>query len=413
MKRITSFKSFLFFYLFSLVLTSCNSSVGSNEAEVQSIKQNTADIPDLFQRKGQLASTTEWTKTKQKVMELKAKIAANSKDVKSRVQIATIYIAEARITGEHPYYYPAIHKILDGVLAIESQNFEATILKASVNLSQHKFAEAKALAEKAKIINPSNAYVYGVLIDANVELGNYAEAVSASDKMQSLKPSLESYSRASYLREIHGDYQGAIDAMKMAVEAGLPGSEPQCWSRNTLADLYLKTGEIAKAEEQYKINLALRPSYAFSIAGLAKIEEKKKNYAAALKLLESAAAILPEFSFHEQMADIYYLQGDVDNASKKYNEVRAMLSQDEASGHAVALEMAKLYVKMNDFSSAEKYALQDYATRSKNIDVAKELAWIAYKKDDIIRAKQYLAVARSTNSKDPELLERISLIEKM
>ena len=299
------------------------------------------------------------------------------------------------------------------MLAIESQNFEATILKASVNLSQHKFAEAKALAEKAKIINPSNAYVYGVLIDANVELGNYAEAVSASDKMQSLKPSLESYSRASYLREIHGDYQGAIDAMKMAVEAGLPGSEPQCWSRNTLADLYLKTGAIAKAEEQYKINLALRPSYAFSIAGLAKIEEKKKNYAAALKLLESAAAILPEFSFHEQMADIYYLQGDVDNASKKYNEVRAMLSQDEASGHAVALEIAKLYVKMNDFSSAEKYALQEYATRSKNIDVAKELAWIAYKKDDIIRAKQYLAVARSTNSKDPELLERISLIEKM
>jgi tetratricopeptide (TPR) repeat protein len=413
MKRITNFKFFLFLYFLSTVFTSCNSSAGNNEAEVKSIQQSNTDIPELYQRKGQLAATAEWTKTQQKVGELKGKIATSPADVKPRLQIATIYIAEARITGEHPYYYPAIHKILDGVLAIQPQNFEGNVLKASVYMSQHKFGEAKALAEKAKAINPSNAYVYGVLVDANVELGNYADAVAASDKMQSLKPSLESYSRASYLREIHGDYKGAIDAMQLAVEAGLPGSEPQCWSRNTLADIYLKTGEIAKAEAQYKINLAVRPSYAFSIAGLAKVEEKKKNYPAALKLLESAAAILPEFSFHEQMADIYYLQGDVSNAMNKYKEVRTMLLEDEASGHAVALEMAKLYMKMNDFSNAEKYAMQEYATRSKNIDVAKELAWIAYKKNDGVKAKQYLSIAKSTNSKDPELLERTLVIEKM
>ena len=44
-------------------------------------------------------------------------------------------------------------------------------------MSQHQFADAKKLAEEAKTINPDNAYVYGVLVDANVELGNYEEAV--------------------------------------------------------------------------------------------------------------------------------------------------------------------------------------------------------------------------------------------
>jgi tetratricopeptide (TPR) repeat protein len=413
MNAMTNLKNLLLICIFSMALVSCNPSSSNENAEVKAVQQTNTSIPDLFQRKGQLATATEWTKTQQKVAELKAKIAANPNDVKPRIQIATIYIAEARITGEHPYYYPAIHKVLDGALQIEPRNFEATILKASVNMSQHKFTEAKALAEKAKSINPSNAYVYGVLVDANVELGNYKDAIAASDKMQSIKPSLEAYSRVSYLREIHGDFKGAIEAMQLAVEAGLPGSEPQCWSRNTLADLYVKTGELNKAQEQYKINLILRPTYAFSMAGLATIEKKKKNYDAALQLLDSAVAILPEFSFNEQMADIFALQGNQEKAMSKYIEVKTMLEVDEASGHSVSLELAKLYVKMNELAAAEKYALMEYAVRPNNIDVNKELAWIAYKKNEINKAKQYLTAAKSTNNKDPELIKRAGLIEKL
>jgi tetratricopeptide (TPR) repeat protein len=230
--------------------------------------------------------------------------------------------------------------------------------------------------------------------------------------MQELKPSLEAYSRASYLREIFGDYKGSIEAMKMAVEAGLPGSEPQCWSRNTLGDLYLKTGDVAKAEEQFKANLALRPSYAFAIAGLAKVEQKKKNYDKALQLLDSATAILPEFSFHEMMGDIYVKQGAMEKAASKYEEVNKMLDEDEASGHSVALEKARLFVKMNKLDEAEKYAMQEYKVRPANIDVNKEVAWILYLKNDPAKAKEYLQVAKSTNSKDSELLERAAKIEK-
>jgi tetratricopeptide (TPR) repeat protein len=157
----------------------------------------------------------------------------------------------------------------------------------------------------------------------------------------------------------------------------------------------------------------MRPTYAFSIAGLAKVEEKKKNYNAALHLLDSAAAILPEFSFHEQMADIYSAQGNTQKAMDKYREVKAMLAEDEASGHAVALEMAQLYVKMNDLAAAEKYALMEHRERPNNIDVAKELAWIAYKKNDKAKAKQYINTAKLTGSRHPELVERNLLIEKM
>jgi len=57
--------------------------------------------------------------------------------------------------------------------------------------------------------------------------------------------------------------------------------------------------------------------------------------------------------------------------------------------------------------------LEEYKVRPTNIDVNKELAWIAYLKNDKAKAKEYLHTARSTNSKDPELLSRAAKIEKI
>nr|WP_295934268.1 tetratricopeptide repeat protein [uncultured Dyadobacter sp.] len=369
------------------------------------------EIPALFERQGALASATEWPKTKEKVAELKKKVRENPGDVKPRLQLVVIYLSEARITGEHPYYYPAVLGMLDDVLVIEPKNFEATTFKASVKMSQHQFADARQLAQQALQINPNNAYVYGVLVDANVELGNYKEAVTMSDKMQALKPSLESYSRASYLREIYGNYPGAIEAMKLAVEAGLPGSEPQCWAKNTLGHLYETTGQLKQAEMQYREILAMRPSYAFALRGLAQVYKANKQYDQALTELENAAKIMPEFSFHEEMADIYALQGQKEKAAGKYQEVVKMLYEDSRSGHTVDLELCKLYSKTGQLDSAMAYGLKEYSKRPENIDVNHALAHVYFRDGNNEKAQQHMQVALRTGSKDPELLQVASSIE--
>jgi len=393
----------------SVLTTGCNNSEAKLKAYIK--EENPLEIPDLLERNGELATAAEWNKTKEKTTELKAKLAAQPGDIKTRLQLATIFITEQRITGEHHFYYPAIEKILNGVLSIEPKNFEATVYKASLRMSQHQFANAKKLAEEAKAINPDNAYVYGILVDANVELGNYEEAVAMSDKMQAIKPSLESYSRASYLREIYGDYNGAIEAMKLAVKAGLPGSEPQSWSLNVLGDLYYNTGNWAAAENAYAENLVIRPSYATSMAGLAKVETKKKNYARALALLDSANAIMPQPGFEEQKADVYAAMGDTKKAMDAYAAVQKLLIADANSGHhAVSLELTRSFIKTNQWDSAKKYAMMEYSVRPKNIDVNNELAWIAYNQKDNVKAKGYLKTALSTGSKNPELLIRATAI---
>ena len=154
---------------------------------------------------------------------------------------------------------------------------KASLLKSLIYLSQHHFADGLALAEKAKSINPYNAYVMGLAVDGNVEMGNYDAAVADADKMLSISPDIRSYSRASYLREIYGDYPGAIDAMKMAVEAGAPGDETTEWSRVQLGHLYENIGDILNAKMHYMIALQERPGYAYAFAGLARIAMAEKR----------------------------------------------------------------------------------------------------------------------------------------
>ncbi len=403
----------LFFLMASTIVSTSSCNQQENEAKLKAynLDNDPMSIPELIPRTGALADASEWEKTQSKVAELKGKIEANPTDAKLRLQAAVIFIAEQRITGEHHYYYTAIEKILNGVLSLEPNNFEANVYKASLRMSEHQFAQAKMLAEKALTINPGNAYVYGILVDANVELGNYEEAIAASDKMQEIKPSLESYSRASYLREIYGDYPGAIEAMKLAVKAGLSGSEPQCWSRNVLGDLYFNTNKLDLAEAAFVENLAMRPSYAPSMAGLAKVEAKKKNYERAIRLLDSAAAIMQNNSFAEEKGNVYAAMGDTAKAISTYKELQEQLIADANSPqHSVSLELARSFIKTNQWDSASKYIMQEYAIRPRNIDVNNELAWISYKQNDVAKAKEYLKTAMATGSKNPELMERASMI---
>src|ERR1041385_3058318 len=134
-------------------------------------------------------------------------------------------IQEGGETGDHAYSDKAGIELLDKRLKSDTTNFEAMCCRATVLLSQHHFTEGLDQGKKAVKINPNSAFVYGILCDANLELGNYDEAVKMADKMISIRPDIRSYSRISYLREIYGDIPGAISAIKLAVSAGYPGLE--------------------------------------------------------------------------------------------------------------------------------------------------------------------------------------------
>ncbi|MCY7357325.1 MAG: hypothetical protein LH609_07600, partial [Rudanella sp.] len=96
--------------VFSFLIISVLAFMASCAKKTEQSASSESGLPSLFARKGELANAIEWPKTQQKVEELKMQIAKEPNNVKPRLQLVTIYLSEARITGEHPYYYPAILK---------------------------------------------------------------------------------------------------------------------------------------------------------------------------------------------------------------------------------------------------------------------------------------------------------------
>ena len=371
----------------------------------------------LLDRKGISFQTEEWKSAKKKFDDAIKIARTNPDDTRSRIELASLYIREARITGNYMYYDQAAMKYVNEVLEKDPYNFEALTFKSLLYLSQHHFADGLALAEKAKEVNPYNAFVYGILVDGEVEMGNYAEAIKDADKMVSIRPDMRSYSRISYLREINGDDQGAIEAMKMAVDAGPRGDEATEWTRVQLGHLYENAGDLKSAEMNYLLSLQYRPGYAYAIAGQARIAASLKDYDKAIAYYLQADSLVNDYSFKEQLAVLYQFTDQKIKANELNEWLIEAMSKDAESGknddnigHYADRELAYAWLRTGNYDKALEHALAEYNRRPANIDVNETVAWIYYNKGKYDKALPYLEVAMKTNSKSPVLLSHAGLI---
>jgi tetratricopeptide (TPR) repeat protein len=375
----------------------------------QDISQKTPDIPALLDRPEQVRHGSEWDDIQNRYAANRNKAAANPDDADARLQLAEVFINEARITGEHGHYYPAALTMLDAVLAKNPKDydlkFRALATKAGVQLSLHQFWQALETGKLALAMNQHNAQVFGVLVDAHVELGEYDMAVEMADRMMAIRPDLRSYSRVSYLREIHGDVPGAIEAMQMAVQSGHPALEETAWAMLTLGELYQRYGEPDKALATFKTVLENRENHPFAIGAMANVYLENKEYNKAEALLSQAMGIIPEVGFYMDMAKLQLATGRHAEAAKLTDKILTMLQDDTDSGHNINLELADVHAHFkNDYGTALKYALLEHAVRPKNIDVNRQLALLYHEMGNGPKAAEHAKAAAATNSKHPDLL---------
>jgi tetratricopeptide (TPR) repeat protein len=371
----------------------------------------------LLPRKASLAYTAEWALVTNNVEVLVSKIKKDDTDTKSLMALTALYLQEARITGQFNYYNGAALQCIDKVLANDGTNFEALTFKTTILLSQHQFEKALEMAEQVKQLYPLSAYVYGLLTDTHIELGNYAKALEAADKMVSIRPDIRSYSRIAYLREIHGDMPGAIEAMQLAIGAGAPGDENTEWCRVQAGRLNEKLGRITEAKMLYTIAADNRENYPYALAGLARIAVEEKKFPEALVLYQRADSLIPDHTFKEGMNEVYCLTGQTEKAKEVAEETLAYMkrfSADEKSekgnGQNEDHEMAHAYMGVGAFDKALEFALKEYKRRPTNIEVNETVAIVYYRKRDYAKAVPYIETALKTNCRNPELLCHAGLI---
>lgn len=340
-------------------------------------------IPDLLARQNEPSPSAEFLATQKKVREYRADLKQHADKIEDYIRLAEIYLQESRVTANHHFYVPVASTLIDETLRRDPINFEALVTGAGLKMTLHQFADAEKMVSQAIAQNPYNATSYGVLCDANVELGHYQTAIAACDSMMAKRPDLRSYARASYLRQLTGNDDAAIQAMLMAADAGAFGAENRCWTLYQLANLFFQKGKLDTAAYIYRGILQERPSYAYAHSGLAMVHVARAEYGEAIRELVTATQQLPEHVFLEQLADVYLAMGDTTNAHTLEGRVFTAFDQHEKDGWNIDREYAQFAADHSvRLDEALERAEREWKRRPTNADAIETYAWCKYRSGD-------------------------------
>jgi len=360
------------------------------------------NLPSRFEDVyGYIAGSTSRTSasTDAQIQTLQERIRTNPNDWQSYSQLGLAFLQKARETGD-PTYYQKSEEALDKALSFEAGDYASISAKGALALARHEFLSALEWGERAVQINPDRTYAYGVLADAQIELGRYSEAIETLQTMIDLRPDMSSYSRVSYIRELHGDTEGAVEMMRLAVDSGVPNAENTAWVRTQLANLYFNNGDLERAETEYQRTLQDRPDYVYALAGLGRVRAAQGEMDEGIQYLNQAVAIMPMPEFVIMLGELYQVAGQQEAAEGQYQLVAAIEKLYRANGVDMDMEIA-LFHADHDQQLEETVVLarQAYANRP-SIHAADVLAWTLYKTGKYEEAQKYSEEALQLETKD-------------
>jgi tetratricopeptide (TPR) repeat protein len=255
--------------------------------------------------------------TEAEIAGLQAELRANRHNVKTLDTLGLAYQQRVRETGDAAYYGKA-EGILRESLSLEPHDLIATAALGQLALSRHRFREALTFGLRARQVSPTTAGVYGVIGDAELELGRYPAAFRAFDRMASLKPSVASYARVSYARELLGHAAAAERAMALAASAAVGEREASSWTHTQLGLLYLGHAQPQQALEQLQFALTLAPTYYVALDGMAQVQAGLGHPRTAIAFERRAVDRVPLPQQVGLLGDLYRATGDRVNASRQY-----------------------------------------------------------------------------------------------
>lgn len=322
-----------------------------------------------------------WSDTEAVISKTQQQLRAHPDDERSYVVLGEAYEQKAREVGD-PSYYAKADAVLRQARKLQPNDPETIAAQGSLALSRHDFAGALILGQQARRLDPYSANVLGIISDADVQLGNDADAMQAAQQMVNLRPDLSSYSRISYLRELHGDFAGAITAMQAAAVAGGPAPENVAWTSWQLGTLYFDEGQLDAAQHEFEQGLAVYPGYIHCEAGLAMVAAARGDYQAAIQDYNTALKVMPFPLYIINLGDVYVAAGQPQDAAREYGLVDVIEKLFQANGVNVDMELA-LYQADHHQSLPQALALaRRNAQLRPSVMSADALAWTLYAAGD-------------------------------
>jgi tetratricopeptide (TPR) repeat protein len=315
------------------------------------------------------------------------------------VQRAEALLRDARVTGNAGLAYRA-EEVLNAALSRDPGSYEVARSLGAVFLSQHRFRDAIAVAERNRRARPYDPVNYGVLGDAHVELGDYTDGFDAFDRMMTLRPSAAAYARVAYALELQGNLQAALGSMKLAAAATAPSDrESLAWTRSQVGELNLQLGRLPDARDAFISASEAFPGHPFAVVGYARVVAAEGDCERAVHLLEDLQKRTPTPDLAARIGDLLMQLGRREDAERQY-------AVAEAAWRADAPEPKNLarFLAAHDRKIAEAVIIAERAAGERNdIFTNDALAWAYFKAGRMADARRWIDRALRTGTKDADI----------
>lgn len=316
-------------------------------------------------------------------------------------------LQRARETA-NPAHYARAEAAFGQALRRDARSVDATIGMATLALARHDFRAGLRYAQRARRLGPELARSFSVLVDAELELGRYEQAGRSLQQMIDLRPSLASYARVSYFRELHGDLAGATRAMSLAVSAGGGVPENVAYVQTLLGDLEAMRGHIRAARRAYAAALAGVPGYVPALASRAQLDAARGRLGPAIRGYERIVRGRPLPQYVIALGETQQAAGRRADARETFALVDAERRLLAASGVNSDVEIALFEADHGDRNRAVDLARRAWKA-APSVRSADAVGWALTRSG---RSSDGLAWARRAlrlGSRDPLILTRAGL----
>jgi tetratricopeptide (TPR) repeat protein len=174
-------------------------------------------------------------------------------------------------------------------LQLESANFGARRARVALRLRQHRYEDALEEAEALRKQRPDDNPIYGFISEAQIALGDYAEAERAVQRMLDLRSvNGPGYESGAIVRELIGFPDPAIEWWNSALHlVSDRDQEERAYIYSQIARVYRETGKYDVGVQSAQQALQLAPGYPAALFELGRLRIEQKQPKAAIELLRA------------------------------------------------------------------------------------------------------------------------------
>ncbi len=338
-----------------------------------------------------------------------AKQAAAKPSPHAQCQLAKAYIQKMRETVDFGYLERA-SKIVEDVLARDGGNYEALQLRSEIGMERHEFAAVAQYSTEILKFAPNDPWSWGMLGDASMELGRYAQAKDAYTKMVSLRPDLSSYNRLGWYQFVTGHADAAIELMRSAIAGVSEAPENTAWCLTDLGGMQFKVGKLADARASYTEATRVFPAYYPALAGLARVNMAEHKDLSAIENYKRAQAAVPLPDYADALETLYTRVGKPVEARKQREFVDAIDKMAIASGEKTNRNLALIFADRNRNLARALSLVESEIQVRPDVYTYDALSWVLFKLKRLDDAKNASMKALELGTPEPMFYDHAAQI---